>query len=168
MYVTIRQDRLRSKWRKRRHASLTSPVIATEGLATQPVVAGGTVYVGSYDDHLYALNTSNLALRWSYYAAGNVQSAPAVDSNGTLYFGSDIRNISTDNRNIYALYSDGTEKWRYTSGGDVRGTPAVMPNGSVYIGSFDYNLYAINQFALPKPSTVNSLPTTVGPWAGFR
>ena len=70
---------------------LTSPIIASEGLATQPVVAGGTVYVGSYDDNLYALDTSNLSVRWSYYAAGNVQSTPAVDSNGTVYFGSDLR-----------------------------------------------------------------------------
>lgn len=150
VYVTTSDRRVYALSGENGSTLLTSPVIATEGLATQPVVAGGAVYVGSYDDHLYALNTSNLGLRWSYYAAGNVQSAPAVDSNGTLYFGSDIRNISTDNRNIYALYSDGTEKWRYTSGGDVRGTPAVMPDGSVYIGSFDYNLYAINQFALPK------------------
>ena len=97
------------------------------------------MYVGSYDDHLYALDTSNLSLIWAYYAAGNVQSRPVVDSNGTIYFGSDLRNILTDNRNIYALYSDGTEKWRYSSGGDVRGTPVVRPDGAVYIGSFDFN-----------------------------
>ena len=63
---------------------LTSPAFASEGLSTQPVVAGGTVYVGSFDDHLYALDTSNLSVRWSYHAAGNVQSSPVVDSNGTF------------------------------------------------------------------------------------
>ena len=115
------------------------------------MVAGGTVYVGSYDDHLYALDTSNLSLKWSYYAAGNVQSSPAVDSNGTLYFGSDLRDPFVDNRNVNALYSDGTVKWHYSTGsGDVRGTPLVMPDGTVYIGSFNFNLYAINQFAVPK------------------
>jgi outer membrane protein assembly factor BamB len=130
---------------------LTSPIIASEGLATQPVVAGGTVYVGSYDDNLYALDTSNLSLRWSYYAAGNVQSTPAVDSNGTVYFGSDLRSPFLDNRNVNALYSDGTVKWQYSTGsGDVRGTPLVRPDGTVYIGSFNFNFYAINQFAVPK------------------
>jgi outer membrane protein assembly factor BamB len=130
---------------------LTSPVFASEGLATQPVVAGGTLYVGSYDDNLYALETSNLSLRWSYYAAGNVQSSPAVDSNGTVYFGSDLRNPFVDNRNVNALYSDGTVKWQYSTGsGDVRGTPLVRPDGTVYIGSFNFNFYAINQFAVPK------------------
>ena len=130
---------------------LTSPAFAAEGLATQPVVAGGTVYVGSYDDNLYALDTSNLSLRWSYYAAGNVQSTPAVDSNGTVYFGSDLRSPFVDNRNVNALYSDGTVKWQYSTGsGDVRGTPLVRPDGTVYIGSFNFNFYAINQFAVPK------------------
>ena len=115
------------------------------------MVAGGTVYVGSYDDNLYALDTSNLSLRWSYYAAGNVQSTPAVDSNGTVYFGSDLRDPFVDNRNVNALYSDGTVKWQYSTGsGDVRGTPLVRPDGTVYIGSFNFNFYAINQFAVPK------------------
>ena len=130
---------------------LTSPVIASEGLATQPVVAGGTLYVGSFDDHLYALDTSNLSVRWSYHAAGNVQSRPAVDSNGTLYFGSDILDPFVDNQNVNALYSDGTVKWQYSTGsGDVRGTPLVRPDGTVYVGSFNSNFYAINQFAVPK------------------
>jgi hypothetical protein len=119
---------------------------------SSPAIAvDGTVYVGSYDDNLYALDTSNLSLRWSYYAAGNVQSSPAVDSNGTVYFGSDLRDPFVDNRNVNALYSDGTVKWRYSTGsGDVRGTPLVRPDGTVYIGSFNFNFYAINQFAVPK------------------
>jgi outer membrane protein assembly factor BamB len=134
-----------------------SPVVGSVGLATQPVVADGRVYVGSNDQHLYALNSSNLSLMWAYPtppqdpAAGPIQSAPAVDSNGTLYFGSGIITPAADNRNVYAVYWDGTEKWRYQTGsGNVRGTPSVRPDGSVYVGSSNSNFYAINQFAVPK------------------
>jgi len=168
---------------------LTSPVIASEGFSSTPLVSGGTVYVGSFDDHLYALDTSNLSVKWSYYAAGNVQSTPVVDANGAVYFGSDLRDPFTDNQNVNALYSDGTVKWRFSTGsGDVRGTPAVMPDGTVYIGSFNFNLYAICQFAIPKSlkdksityvsGAVGGVPVTVdnaddwfkssgskGPWA---
>jgi outer membrane protein assembly factor BamB len=148
---------------------LISPVIATEGLATQPVVAGGTVYVGSFDDHLYALNTSDLSPKtgFPFLAAGNVQSTPFIDSNGTLYFGSDIHDPFTDNQNVNALYSDGTVKWRYsTDNKDVRGTPLVRPDGSVYIGSFNSNLYAINQFAVPKSLKDKSITYETGSVGG--
>ena len=151
--------------------SSPSLVFASEGLSTQPVVAGGTVYVGSFDDHLYALNTSDLNQSpkpgFPFYAAGNVQSTPVIDSNGTLYFGSDIRDPFVDNRNVNALYSDGTVKWRYSTGsGDVRGTPVVRPDGTVYIGSFNSNLYAINQFAVPKSLKDKSITYETGAVGG--
>jgi outer membrane protein assembly factor BamB len=146
---------------------LTSPAFASEALATPPVVAGGTVYVGSFDDRLYALDASNLGVRWSFYAAGNVQSRPSVDSNGHVYFGSDIRDPFVDNRNVNALYPDGTEKWRFSTGsGDVRGTPAVQPDGVVYIGSFNFNFYAINQFAVPKSLKDKSIAYDAGAVGG--
>ena len=131
---------------------LTSSAFASEGLSTQPVVSGGTVYVGSFDDNLYALGRLESQRRLELsMRAGNVQSSPVVDSNGHVYFGSDIRDPFVDNRNVNALYPDGTVKWQFSTGsGDVRGTPAVRPDGTVYIGSFNFNFYAINQFAVPK------------------
>jgi hypothetical protein len=108
-------------------------------------------------------------VRWSFYAAGNVQSRPAVDANGTVYFGSDLRDPSADNQNVNALYSDGTVKWRYSTGsGDVRGTPLVRPDGTVYIGSFNSNLYAINQFAVPKSLKDKSITYETGSVGGVE
>jgi outer membrane protein assembly factor BamB len=169
---------------------------ALESYSSSPVVGpNGTVYIGNYDDHLYAIiqNPSNPAqgiLLWKYYAVGNVQSTPFIDSSNTIYFGSDIRDPSIDSRNVYALYSDGTEKWRFQTSSDVRGTPAVKPDGVVYVGSNNFNFYAINQFATPKSlknkyisydgTAVGSVPVTIdagnsddwlrgsaskGPWA---
>ena len=50
------------------------------------VGADGTIYVGSDDDNLYALNP-NGTLKWKF-STGNWGVSPAVGTDGTLYFGS--------------------------------------------------------------------------------
>jgi eukaryotic-like serine/threonine-protein kinase len=55
-------------------------------------VAGGVVYVGSYDYNVYALNARTGAKLWSYTTGYIVDSAPAV-SNGVVYFGSADGNV---------------------------------------------------------------------------
>ena len=56
--------------------------------STPAVGPDGTIYVGSHDGRLYALQPSNGAIRWSYNAGGFISSSPAIGSDGTLYFGS--------------------------------------------------------------------------------
>jgi serine/threonine protein kinase len=61
---------------------------ATGGPVTpSPAVVGGTVYVGSWDNHLYALDAATGALRWRFQTPGAVISSPAV-VDGTVYVGS--------------------------------------------------------------------------------
>jgi hypothetical protein len=115
-----------------------------EAVRSSPAVGSdGTVYIGSFNDYLYALDTSNGAQKWKFQAGSNVQSPIAIDGNNHIYFGS-------DDDKVYALYADGSVKWSFTTGGDVRGKPLVLPDGVVYTGSYDFRLYAINQFANPK------------------
>jgi outer membrane protein assembly factor BamB len=105
---------------------------------SSPAVANGVVYVGSYDNNLYALNATTGAKLWNYTTGGSVQSSPAV-ANGVVYVG------SYDN-NLYALNATtGTMLWSFTTGGGVYSSPAVA-NGVVYVGSWDFNgdVYALN------------------------
>ena len=52
------------------------------------VVGGdGTIYVGSYDSTLYAINPDG-TLNWSRKTGGRISSSPAVASDGTIYVGS--------------------------------------------------------------------------------
>jgi eukaryotic-like serine/threonine-protein kinase len=60
-----------------------------------PAVANGTVYVGSSDHNLYALDAASGALRWQFATGGRVTSSPAVAA-GPVYFGS-------FDSNLYAL-----------------------------------------------------------------
>lgn len=67
------------------------------------------MYVGSYDDNVYALNAKTGAKIWSFKTAAPVSSSPAV-SKGIVYVGS-VNGI------IYALDSrTGAKVWSYTTG----------------------------------------------------
>jgi outer membrane protein assembly factor BamB len=47
----------------------------------------GTVYVGSLDKKLYALNGKSGVKLWEFVTGGNVYSSPAIGSDGTVYVG---------------------------------------------------------------------------------
>lgn len=112
---------------------------ATNGLVeSSPAVgADGTVYIGSDDSKLYALNGSTGAVRWSRSLNLLVRSSPVISQNGTVYVGSD------DDR-LYAINAaSGAVRWSYKTGLDVRSSAAIGPSGIVYIGSNDNNVYAL-------------------------
>jgi parallel beta-helix repeat protein len=103
---------------------------------SSPAVVNGVVYLGSYDDSVYALNATTGALVWSYATGGAVISSPAV-VNGVVYVGS-------DDGNVYALdAATGALVWSYATGSLVLSSPAVV-NGVVYVGSDDGNVYALD------------------------
>ncbi|HKB41797.1 MAG TPA: PQQ-binding-like beta-propeller repeat protein, partial [Gemmataceae bacterium] len=68
-------DKLTVRWRARTQD-------AVEGTAA---VAGGTVYVGSYDQHLYAFDLKNGREKWKY-KAGPFK-APVAYRDGAIYVG---------------------------------------------------------------------------------
>ncbi|MFC1537732.1 PQQ-binding-like beta-propeller repeat protein, partial [Gemmatimonadota bacterium] len=137
-----------------------------------PAIGGdGTIYFGSKDDHLYALNPDG-SLLWKFQAGADVNSAPAVGDDGTIYFG------SLDN-NLYALNPDGSVKWSFQTGDAVISSPAIAGDGTVYVGSNDNYLYAVNadgslQWSYPTEDAVISSPAVgrdgtiyVGSFDGF-
>lgn len=112
---------------------------------SSPTVAGGTVYIGSGDQHVYALDARTGALKWAFSTGDVVHAAPAL-ANNTVYVGS-------WDRNLYALdAATGKEKWRYTTGNDttiynqigLASSPAVA-NGMVFVGGRDGKFHAVNE-----------------------
>ena len=59
----------------------------------------GTVYVGSIDRKLYAINGKTGGKLWEFETGKDVFSSPAIGSDGTVYVG------SWDNK-IYAIKTD--------------------------------------------------------------
>jgi outer membrane protein assembly factor BamB len=59
---------------------------------SSPAVANGVVYVGSYDNNVYALDASTGAKLWSYTTGNAIGSSPTV-ANGVVYVGSGDNNL---------------------------------------------------------------------------
>ncbi|HUU30388.1 MAG TPA: PQQ-binding-like beta-propeller repeat protein [archaeon] len=112
----------------------------TEDMIWEPMTPAlgndGTIYIGSDDNKLYALNEDG-TLKWSYQTGGAVGSSAAIGHDGTIYIGS-------ADHYLYALNPEGTLKWRFKTGLYVWSSPAIGRDGTIYMGSSDSYFYALN------------------------
>jgi len=154
----------------------TSPLFGNE--VESPAVAGGTLYVASRDQHLYAFSAAGTtgcsgtpkicqplwsALPHGGYAIG---STPAV-SGAFVYVG-------TDDHQLYAYSAAGTKGcsgtpkvcqplWTASTGDIVTSSP-VVASGVVYVGSYDHDLYA---FSASGKTNCSGTPKVCQPlWVG--
>ena len=101
------------------------------GVVTPPIVVGDTVYAAATHQHrLYALDASTGAVRWSFTAAGRIDSPPTLHD-GLCVFG------SRDGW-VYALrVSDGELAWRFLAAPDERQivNSGQLENASPLFGS---------------------------------
>ena len=78
----------------------------------------GTVYFGSADGFLYALNP-NGSLLWKFETGGGSYGSAAISLDETVYFAS-------SDGNLYALDSEGSLKWKTGVGKTDAASPAVI------------------------------------------
>jgi outer membrane protein assembly factor BamB/tRNA A-37 threonylcarbamoyl transferase component Bud32 len=98
--------------------------------------ARGTVYVGSYDNNLYAFKIESGKLAWKYPTDGGIVSQPIIFED-YVFFGSE------DNRLHVVSARSGSLQWTYYTRGPVRSSP-FNAHGHIFIGSDDAALHAIN------------------------
>jgi outer membrane protein assembly factor BamB len=112
---------------------------------SSPVVAQKTVYFGSGDGNVYAVDTESGALKWKFKTGDVVHASPAY-SEGVIYVG------SWDSY-FYAIdAATGKERWRFQGGEDAlihnqvgfQSSPSVV-DGIVYTGCRDSNVYALDK-----------------------
>lgn len=101
-----------------------------------PAISQGTLYIGSYDNNLYALNAADGKFQWKYPTDGGVVSRPAI-VDGNVIFGSE------DKRLHVVSARSGKVLWTYYTDGPVRSSPRIA-EGHIFIGSDDAHLHAIN------------------------
>ncbi len=111
---------------------------------SSPAVWNGTVYFGSGDGDIYALDAGTGTVKWKFQTGDVVHASPAI-ADGALFIG------SWDSF-FYALdAATGKEKWRFKTGEDheisnqvgIQSSAAVM-DGIVYFGCRDSNFYALD------------------------
>jgi eukaryotic-like serine/threonine-protein kinase len=105
---------------------------------SSPVIGvDGTVYVGSFDRKVYALNGKTGSKKWEFKTGREVYHSPVIGADGTVYVGS-------ADKKVYALNGKtGAKKWEFITGDRVIGSPAIGPDGTVYVGSEDKKVYAL-------------------------
>lgn len=110
----------------------------TSGAVTSSPAIGadGTVYVGSEDGFLYAINPDGTRA-WRFSTGDPVIASPGLDSAGNIYFGS-------NSGEFISLNSNGIVRWRYQTGGQIHSNALITPDGKVYVGSGDGDLYCFN------------------------
>jgi len=132
-----------------KHLHGVQPVAETmpdpfDSYLSSPAVLSGTVYFGSGDGNVYALNAESGALNWKFQTGDIVHASPAI-ADGTVFIG------SWDSF-FYAIDAKtGQEKWRFKTGEDpdihnqvgIQSSAAVA-DGMVFFGCRDSHLYALD------------------------
>lgn len=101
-----------------------------------PALHQSVLYIGCYDNNLYALNAADGKFLWKYAADGGIVSRPLVyDDN--LYFCSEDQRLHVVNART------GKVAWTYFSNGKIYSSPRIAA-GHVFFGSDDHDLHAVN------------------------
>jgi halocyanin-like protein len=117
-------------------------------VGSSPTVVDGTLYVGSEDRHLYALDAETGEEQWRFRVGENpnrigrgmkgagIRSSPQV-VDGSVYFGA-------NDYKIYALdAATGEKQWDIAADSFVFGSP-VLADGILYSGTRGQTLYALD------------------------
>jgi len=157
----------------------------TKGVVlSSPAVVGGTLFIGSADHNLYAVDVATGNQKWAFKTGSSVASSPAV-AQGIVYF------VSYDG-SLYAVDAvTGQLRWKFQTGGEHRfaakhlhGSQPVaetMPDpfdvylssplvwqGSVFFGSGDGNVYSLDaatgklNWKFQTGNVVHASPTIAG------
>ena len=109
----------------------SSPALSKDGL---------TMYVGSWDTYLHAIDLTTGKRKWRYKTDSNINSSPTIHPSGhTVYIGS-------YDHYVHAIdAATGDLKWKYETQNWVHSSPAVLSDGSViFVGSLDGQMHCIN------------------------
>jgi outer membrane protein assembly factor BamB len=99
-----------------------------------PIVVEDTLYVGSSDGKLYALDEKGNE-RWAPFdTGGKIWTSPAV-SDGVIY-------VSNYAKKLYAI-KDGKESWHQDYPVAIASSPVIFGD-TIYFGAFDHYLYAVS------------------------
>ncbi|NIM92664.1 MAG: PQQ-binding-like beta-propeller repeat protein [Anaerolineales bacterium] len=104
-----------------------------------PVVSEDMVYIGCYDNNLYALDAKSGKFIWKFATEGGIPTTPAIQDE-MIYFGS-------EDCRLYALTTQrGDHIWTYYSEGPIRSSPRLS-EGHIFVGSDDAHLHVVNMMS---------------------
>jgi hypothetical protein len=114
-----------------------------------------TIFVGSYDDNVYALDTVNGTQKWAFKTDDSLFSSSSLSQDGTTIF------VGSVDDNVYAIDTvNGTKKWAFNTGNWVLSSTAISHDcTTIFVGSWDNNVYAIDTGIVLTVTTTTTTPT---------
>jgi outer membrane protein assembly factor BamB len=82
-------------------------------------------------------------LQWRFVTGGRVLTKPALSGRGTIY-------IVSEDRHLYALAADGTQRWRLHLGRRPSAGPVVASDGTILVGTETGQLVAVRPNGRPQ------------------
>lgn len=108
----------------------------THNWITTPAIDASSIYFGTYEGTVYAINRYTQAEQWSVETGDIIWASPTI-KDGTVYIG------GKDHR-LHAIDGDtGSEQWAFETEWEINATVAVA-NDSVYIADGDGHIYAVD------------------------
>lgn len=113
-------------------------------------------YIGNENSFLYAINTRDGSLKWSYKTDGGIASSPLIIGGNVLFGSNDTRFYSIDSET-------GRLRWRIATGDRITGSAYVYQQ-NVYFGSYDKEFYCVDiidgvvTWKIPTPAIIKSSP----------
>ena len=101
-----------------------------------PVLSQGNLFIGCYDNNLYALSAADGQFQWKYPADGGIVSRPVVYDNNVFF-------CSEDKRLHVIGARTGKVAWTYYTDGKIYSSPRIS-EGHIFFGSDDQDLHAVN------------------------
>lgn len=110
---------------------------AKDSIESSAAIVDGSVYVGSMDGCLHAIDLATGKERWQYQTSGPVgESSPSVHD-GIIFVG-DLNGV------LHAVdAATGKGRWTFKTDGEIKSSPNWSGN-RILIGSYDQHLYCLS------------------------
>ena len=127
-----------SKWLIATRAAVLVMTFLSGAFAGTPALQDDTLYIGAFNDKLYALDAQTGDARWDFDGENWFWGGPAVHSDAV--YATDV------NGNVYAVEAEtGKEIWSRTLEAKLRAGPALAAEGStLFISSQEGTVYALD------------------------
>jgi outer membrane protein assembly factor BamB len=117
-------------------------------ISSPAIGSDGTVYLGSFDSKLYALDPATGTPRWTFKTTDHIYASPALGHDRAGH--TNAIYLASADGSVYALDPNGRLRWRYDTGDPIRSSPVLggAPGRGhheiLYVGSSNGKLYALN------------------------
>lgn len=105
-------------------------------LRASPTIHNGNLYIGCYDNNLYAFNAKSGEFQWKYPTEGGISGRPAAFD--------DLVYVGSEDQRLHAVTANrGKLAWTYYTEGPIRSS-LVIWEGHIFLGSDDAHLHVVN------------------------